>query len=157
MEWDGSDVRRLDTGISGDAVWRFSGQSWSPDGDRIVTHDGSGTIWAVDLDETGTLEAVERLGLGYFPTYAPTGGAVIDFDGSIVTDDQGGPAATETGFSDVWSPDATQLVRIEGEDLEVFDRDTGEITVIGTVTTTPGLAGALLIGEATPNWQRVAP
>ena len=156
MEWDGSDVRRLDTGISGDAVWRFSGQSWSPDGDRIVTHDGSGTIWAVDLDETGTLEAVERLGLGYFPTYAPTGGAVIDFDGSILTDDQGGPAATETGFSDVWSPDATQLVRIEGENLEVFDRDTGEITVIGTVTTTPGLTGALLTGEATPDWQRVA-
>lgn len=155
MEWDGSDVRRLDTGIPGDPVWRFSGQSWSSDGHRILTHDGSGTIWSVILDRTTALEAVERLGPGYFPTYAPTGGAVADFDGSIFADDGASSATTETGFSDLWSPDATQLVRIEAEDLEVLDRDTGETRAIGAVVTTPGPSGTLLLG-AEPSWQRVA-
>lgn len=157
MEWDGSDLRRLDTGIAGDAVWRFSGQSWSPEGDRIATHDGNGTIWIVDLDETGALEAVGRLGYGYFPTYAPTGGEILDYDGTLLTDDEGGPAATETGFSDLWSPDAAQLVRIEGEALEVFDRDTGEIASIATVATWDGRTGAFLDDAALPSWQRVAP
>jgi len=160
MEWDGSDVRRLDTGISGDAVWRFSGQSWSPDGDRIVTHDGSGTIWTVDVDETGTLQAAEPLGAGFFPVYAPDGGAVIEYDGTIYVDDQAGLAPTSTGltgFNGQWSPDATRLVRIRDGDLEVFDRATGDIRVLSTVVTTAGLTGTLLGGEATPSWQRVAP
>ena len=157
MEWDGANVRRLDTGIRGGQVWPFSGQSWSPEGSRIATHDGNGTIWAVDLDETGALEAVKRLGSGYFPTYAPTGGEILDLDGTLLTDDQGGSAATETGFSDLWSPNAVQLVRIEGDALEVFDRDTGEIKSIGTVATTEGLTGTFMDDAAQPSWQRVAP
>ena len=40
--------------------------------------------------------------------------------GTIFADDQEGPVATSAPFSGQWSPDATHLVRVEGEDLEVF-------------------------------------
>lgn len=159
MEWNGSDVRRLETGIPGGELWPFSGQSWSPEGDRIATHDGEGTIWLVTLDETGALEAVGRMGAGYFPIYGPTG-AIIEYNGALYADDQAGLAPVRTGlaaFQGRWSPDATQLVRIENEDLEAYDRDSGEVTVIATVATTPGLPGTLLTEEAEPSWQRVAP
>lgn len=169
MEWDGSDVRRLDTGIRGDGVWPFSGQSWSPDGDRIATHDGEGTIWIVELDETGALQVVERMGAGYFPTYSAAGGEVMELFGKIYPDDQSGLAPTDTGIGPQpgcgstcvsvgrWSPDTTKLIAIEGEDLMVFHRDTQDTTVIANVATTPGITGTLLSNEAEPSWQRVAP
>ena len=163
MEWDGSDVRRLDTGIRGDEVWAFSGQSWSPDGNRIATHDGNGTIWVVGIDETGALQTVERMGAGFFPTFAPTGGQIMELFGKIYADDQGGQAPTVTVFGQRpgcgsnctsggrWSPDATQLVAIEGEDLVILDRDTGDTTIIGAVATTTGLTGTLLADADDPS------
>jgi len=156
MEWDGSNVRRLETGIFGDRVWSFSGQSWSPDGTRIATHNGSGTLWVVGLDATGASQTAVRLGPGYFPFYAPSGSEIFHSTGTII-DDRGGEAATATGFEGRWSPDATQLVRAEGESLEVYDRDSGDITVIADVATIPGLAGTLLWDQSKPSWQRVAP
>jgi hypothetical protein len=158
MEWDGSDVRRLDTGIRVNATWSFSGHSWSPAGKRIVTHDGNGQIWAVDIDDSGALGSVERLVRGYFPIYAPVGGAVIEYEGKLYAEDRAGAAPTSTGLTEFlgrWSPDATQLVRIRDGDLEVFDRDSGEITVIGAVATTPGLAGTIWEDVSRPTWQRV--
>lgn len=160
MEWDGSDVRRLDTGIPEEVLWSFSGQSWSPKGDRLLTHDGNGTIWAVDLDDSGVLEAVERMGLGYFPVYAPDGGAIIEYDGKLYVDDEAGAAPTYTGmteFTGSWSPDATQLVRVEDASLKVYDRDSEDISAIADVATTTGLAGTLLTEQPIPSWQRVAP
>jgi hypothetical protein len=162
MEWDGSDVRRLETGIpgGGDDLWPFSGQSWSPDGKRIATHDGNGQIWVVDIDDSGALETVERLVPGYFPTYAPAGDAIMEFDGRLNAEDKAGTAPTYTGlisFNGRWSPDATQLVKIEGEDLQIFDRETGDITVVGAVEATPGLTGPSLYDSSEPSWQRVAP
>jgi hypothetical protein len=154
MEWNGSDDRRLDTGISGDGGWSFSMQSWSPAGHRVVTHDGQGGIWTVDLDDTGALEGWARLRRGYFPTYAPVGADILDFDGTVFADVQGAPA-TVTGFRSKWSPDARQLVRVTDENLEVYDRDTGDITVASAVHATPGLTGTI-INEWGSSWQRVA-
>lgn len=158
MDWDGSDVRRLDTEIRGGEVWPFSRQSWSPDGNRLVTHDGQSTIWAVDFDGAGVLEAVQRAGAGYFPTYAPVGGEILDgVNGTILADDPDGPAPTYANFPGQWSPDATQLARIRDGHLEVYDRETGDISEIAAVATTPGLTGFFLYDEAEPSWQRIAP
>jgi len=156
MEWDGSDVRRLDAGIGGDQVWAFSGQSWSPNGARIVTHDGMGQVWAAELDEDGSLAKAERLRLGYFPVYSPAGREINDGDGSIFADSPSDPAVKLARFRGRWSPDAMQLVRIEDGSLEVYDRDTGDISVIGTVEATPDLTGYFTSERAFPTWQRVA-
>lgn len=160
MEWDGSDVRRLETGIpGGDETWPFSGQSWSPDGKRIATHDGNGRIWAVDIDDSGALASVERMVPGYFPIYAPVGGAIIEQYGKLYAEDEAGAAPTYPGVTDFkgsWSPDATQLVKTEGESLKVYDLDSGDITTIADVATTPGQAGTLLRDQSIPSWQRVA-
>ena len=161
MEWDGSDVRRLETGIlGGDDTWPFSGQSWSPDGKRIATHDGNGQIWAVNIDASGALASVERMVPGYFPIYAPVGGAIIDRYGKLYAEDEAGSAPTYPGVTDFkgsWSPDARQLVKAEGESLKVYDLDSGDITTIADVATTPGQAGTLLRDQSIPSWQRVAP
>lgn len=149
MDWDGSDIDRLETGILlGDRdIWVFSGQSWSPDGRSIATHNGNGTISVVDLDENGALQSVERLGSGYFPTYAPAGGEIMDLFGRIyATDDRSGTAGTNAGiFKLRWSPDATRLVGVRSDDLVVFERDTGETTVIGVAD-----------DSNHASWQRVA-
>ena len=158
MDWDGSNVERLDTGIAGGSVWPFSGQSWSPDGTRIATHDGNGTIWLVELDETGAFQATERLGTGYFPTYAPASGEILWDSGWIYTPDgQGGFAPTTSSFEGDWSPDATKLVGVIGDDLVVTDRDSGDRTAISVVVPTTRLSGMLLWDESVPSWQRVAP
>jgi Tol biopolymer transport system component len=149
MDWDGSDIAHLDTGIPGGDldIWVFSGQSWSADGSRIVTHNG-GTIWVVELDATGMLQTVERMGSGFFPAYAPAGGEIMDFFGKIyAADDQSGLASTDLRtFRLQWSPDATQLVGVRGEDLVVLDRDTGDATVIGVAD-----------DSNAASWQRIAP
>ena len=44
-----------------------------------------------------------------------------------------------------WSPDATRLVGVRGDDLVVFERDTGETTVIGVAD-----------DSNHASWQRVA-
>jgi dipeptidyl aminopeptidase/acylaminoacyl peptidase len=158
MEWDGSDVRRLETGIHGDAFWAFSWQSWSPTGDRLVTHTGTGQLWVVDLDDTGALESAKLLRSGYFPGYAPVGSDINDGDGNIFADDQDGPVAEPAGFAGQWSPDATQLVRVgEGGNLEIYDRETGAISVIGTVEVTPRLTEDFIYEMELPSWQRIAP
>jgi len=158
MDWDGSNVRRVDSVIRGDEIWPFSGQSWSPDGRRIATHDGNGTIWVVALDDMGGLESVERLGPGYFPIYAPTGSSVIEYNGVLYVDDLAGLARTPTGLADFrgrWSPDATHLARIQDGNLETYDLDSEVISVITTVEPTLGLTGAIL-GDDNFSWQRLA-
>jgi hypothetical protein len=146
MDWDGSNVRSLDTGIRGDMIWSFSGQSWFLDGTRIATHDGNGTIWVVNLDEAGALQTADRMGPGYFPVYAPSGGELLLYGGTI-TDVRGGQAPTVTDFDGEWSPDATELVRIAGANLEVYDRETAGISAI---------APADEEERGAASWQRVA-
>ena len=47
-------------------------------------------------------------------------------------------------------------MRAEDENLEVYDRDTGDITVISPVEATPGLTGTIINDFARSSWQRVA-
>ena len=58
-----------------------------------------------------------------------------EYEGKLYAEDRAGAAPTSTGLTEFlgrWSPDATQLVRIEGEDLEHMvgglERRQGEVT-----------------------------
>lgn len=149
MDWDGSDVRRLETGIPGGGH-AFGHLSWSPEGDSLVTQDGQGrqSIWLVKLD-AGELATASRVDTGLWPNYAPDGSgiqfltdrscivSIHDTADASVTSIPG-PCAIE------WSPDGTHLVGEMDGMLVVFDRTGGEMTEIG-----PG-------DHEWPGWQRVA-
>ena len=148
MDWDGSDVRRLETGLEGGS-WAFAKQSWSADGNRIVTAAGTGVrdgVWIVKVDDAGGFVASERLGTGFWPSYSPDGTAVRsagERGTSIWT------LGDETEFSElpaietsIWAPDGT-LIGIDGGELTTFGRDGGTITKLGPSN------------EGDYSWQRV--
>ncbi|MEX1346075.1 MAG: hypothetical protein AB1Z63_15540 [Candidatus Limnocylindrales bacterium] len=151
MEWDGSEVRRLDTDIP-PRSWAFNHQSWSPDGRRIATQDGrvSQRVWVVDLDESGELEAVRELGTGFWPEYAPDGRLrwVMGNFSTIVVAVPDEPESTMTliddVYEDVWSPDGQRLAAVRDGHLVILDRDGENVSVIAPAE------------ESVPAWQRVA-
>lgn len=150
MDWDGSDIRRLSTGIPGRG-WAFAKQSWSPDGRRIVTHDGSGTqsIWLVELDDYGALSEVRLLAFGFWPEYAPDGSRIRyhrSFSTIAVADPHSDePPVTISQLSeDVWAPDATAFVAYKDGELVTFDRASESVVSIAPAD------------EGSPAWQRVA-
>jgi len=148
MQWDGSDIERLETGLSGGG-WAFAKQSWSADGQRIVTQPGSG-IWIVELDGSGQVEGTERLGSGVWPSYSPDGSA-IDTSGPagrmIWAPDDEGASVVLSGVPNgpAWAPDSTRVVGIRGSDLVVYGRDGETIAELGPTD------------DGKPSWQRVAP
>ncbi len=150
MKWDGTDIRRLETGIPGD-TWAFAKQSWSPDGRHIATHDGLGvqSIWLVDLDEAGTVADVTKLATGFWPEYAPDGSRVqywLSFTSMAVAEpgSEDAPAIipADDGY---WAPDASRFVGLKGTDLVTLERDGEDLVTIATIE------------DGSAAWQRVAP
>jgi Tol biopolymer transport system component len=148
MDWDGSNIERLDTGIVG-GYWSFVNQSWSPGGTQIVTHgEGSGTrVWIVELDGTGVAQAPTRAGFGFWPSYSPDGSGIdwaTDSGPIIYTPGDEEASVRMVGIGETkWSPDSTKLVGVRGDDLVIFDRDGENITEIAAAD------------ESNPSWQRV--
>jgi len=151
MDWEGSDIRRLDTEIPA-RTWAFAHQSWSPDGRRIATHDGqnSQSVWVVDLDETGAVDGVRKLGSGFWPDYAPDGRLrwVMGNYSTIVVampdDLESTLMLINDIHDDVWSPDGGRFAAVVDGQLVTLDHDGEGVAVI-----TPADASA-------PAWQRVA-
>jgi hypothetical protein len=150
MAWDGSDIRRLETEIP-NKQWAFSHQSWSPDGRRIATADGSNTgqsVWLVDLGETGALEAVHNVGVGFWPDFSA--------DGRLRWQTTFGPAVIATPDEVVsqlpsfdseatWSPDGARMAGPMDGELVIYEGEDAEVSVIAPAA-----------DEHAPAWQRVA-
>ncbi|MFV2063891.1 MAG: TolB family protein, partial [Chloroflexota bacterium] len=136
MDWDGSNIKRLETELEGGG-WAFAKQSWSADGKQIVTHDGAEPqgVWIVEVDDAGGVVDPERLGTGFWPSYAPDGSAVRSAGerGSLLwtlgdeTELSGFPGNEETK----WSPDGTQLIGIRAGEFITFDRGGNTIAKLG--------------------------
>ena len=128
MDWDGSNIRRLETGLEGGS-WAFAKQSWSDDGKQIVTHDDAGPqgVWIVEVDDAGGVVASERLGTGFWPSYAPDGSAVRSAGERGTLMWTLGQEAELSGFPGIedstWAPDGTQLIGLRDGELSTFDRD----------------------------------
>jgi hypothetical protein len=150
MDWDGSEVRRLETGIPG-STWAFAKQAWSADGNEIVTHDGSSRqqVWTVRFDADGEPEPAQSLGFGLWPTYSADGSGIIwatSFGASLWTTGDDPGSVTINGANErAWSPDGTQFVAIRDDQLEIIDRDGDTIKVLAPSRT-----------ARNPAWQRVA-
>lgn len=146
MHWDGSDIRRLD-GVDAPGGWAFAKQSWSADGELIVTHDG-GTpqrVWLVEPDGSGA-EVVESPFESYWPTYAPDGSAIIwgtSSSWTIWKPVEGSEPVMFRADEIDWAPDGSLLAGIRVGNLILFDLEGNDIAVVGPA-------------DGWPSWQRVA-
>ncbi len=151
MDWDGSEIRRLETDIPA-RTWAFAHQSWSPDGRRIATHDGqsSQSVWLVDLDETGALEDVRKLGAGFWPEFAPDGrlrwvmGNYSTMLVAMPDELESTMVLIDDIYEDVWSPDGQRFAAVRGGQLITLDHDGEDVAFIAPAV------------ESAPAWQRVA-
>lgn len=150
MDWEGSDIRRLDTDIP-NGGWAFGHTSWAPDGRRLVTHDGGGSqrIWLIELDDAHAVREVRSLGWGFYPDLAPDGSLVrywLSFTTMALADpDSDEPPVTISSVDGgYWAPDASGVLGVTDGELQLVDG-----------------AGAPLVGipvvvEGALDWQRVA-
>lgn len=152
MAWDGSNVRRLDGISPTTAYWAFAKQSWSADGQKIVTHDDQDEypqrIWLVEADGSGATQISEGFGHQLWPDYAPDGSAILwaSSEWSALWTPDGGQAVLPIAGG-AWSPDARRFVTVRAGALRVTDRR-------GEILAELGPADGEASGDA---WQRVAP
>jgi hypothetical protein len=104
----------------------------------------------VDLDETGAVDGVRKLGSGFWPDYAPDGRLrwVMGNYSTIVVampdDLESTLMLINDIHDDVWSPDGGRFAAVVDGQLVTLDHDGEGVAVI-----TPADASA-------PAWQRVA-
>jgi len=153
MDWDGTDVRELEGIDPTTAYAAFAQQSWSADGERIVTHDdyesGTQKIWLVEADGSGATQISDGVGHQFWPGYSPDGSAIAWNDqGSsmVIWTPDDGPVRTGIRPGE-WSPDGQRLVTVRLGTLVVTDRH-GEVLAE---------LGPAVDGLESGRWQRIAP